>query len=160
MSLTKIQAWLAANGRLDVTKDRSPRELEVLDKFCRLALDLSEVVPHQGAKVGKGGEQHDLNFGRTVKERKTPVIFAGVLFKPKSGLFARRIDILPDAVRVYLRLSEAGGARTPWKDWVKPDDGLKPEPEWRYLEIPPTADLSGDELLNMLEDAYFEVVGI
>ncbi len=67
---------------------------------------------------------------------------------------------MPDAVRIYLRLSEPGGNRTPWKDWVHPDDGLKPETEWRYVEIPPEASLAGDELLNLVEDAYFEVVGI
>jgi hypothetical protein len=161
LSLAKIQAWAAKDGRVDPTKDRSPRELEVLDKFSRIALDLSEVVPFQGAKAGKGGAHHDLAFGRMVKGRKTPVVFCGILFKPKSGQFERRNDIVtPDAVRVYLRLSAAGGARTPWKDWVHDDDSLKPDPEWRYVEIPPTADLGGEELLNMIEDAYFEVVGI
>lgn len=161
MSLQKIQAWVAKDGRNDPSKDRSPRELEVLDKFCRIALDLSEVVPFQGAKAGKGGAHHDLDFGRMVKGRKTPVVFVGILFKPKSGQFERRNDIVvQDAVRIYLKLSAAGGARTPWKDWVHEDDGLKPEPEWRYVEIPPGASLAGDELLNLIEDAYFEVVGI
>ncbi len=161
MSLAKIQAWAAKDGRVDPTKDRSPRELEVLDKFCRIALDLSEVVAFQGAKAGKGGSHHDLAFGRMVKGRKTPVVFCGILFKVKSGQFERRNDIsTADAVRVYLRLSAAGGARGPWKDWVHDDDGLKPDPEWRYVEIPPDASLAGEELLNMLEDAYFEVVGI
>ena len=89
------------------------------------------------------------------------IVFCGILFKPKSGQFERRNDITAhDAVRVYLRLSEAGGARGPWKDWVRPDDGLKPEPEWRYVEIPADASLAGEELLNLVEDAYFEVVGI
>ncbi len=161
MSLAKIQAWLGRDGRIDVSKDRSPRELEVLDRFCRIAMDLAEVVPHQGAKAGKGGEQHDLDFGRMVKGRKTPVVFCGILFKPHGGQWARRNDItVPDTVRIYLRLSEPGGNRTPWKDWVHPDDGLKPETEWRYVEIPPEAGLAGDELLNLVEDAYFEVVGI
>ena len=161
MSLAKIQAWAAKDGRVDPTKDRSPRELEVLDKFCRIALDLQEVVPHQGAKAGKGGAHHDLDFGRMVKGRKTPVVFCGILFKVKSGHFERRNDIHAiDTVRIYLKLSAAGGQRGPWKDWVHDDDGLKPEPEWRYLEIPPDASLAGDEILNLVEDAYFEVVGI
>jgi hypothetical protein len=161
LSLAKIQSWVAKDGRHDPSKERSPRELEVLDKFCRIAMDLSEVVPHQQARAGKGGAHHDLQFGRMVKGRKTPVVFCGILFKPKSGQFERRNDIATaDAVRVYLKLSAAGGARGPWKDWVHDDDGLKPEPEWRYVEIPPEANLAGDELLNLLEDAYFEVVGI
>jgi hypothetical protein len=161
LSFAKIQTWIAKEGRFDPSKDRSSRELEVLDKFCRIAMDLSEVVPHQGAKAGKGGAHHDLQFGRMVKGRKTPVVFCGILLKPASGLFERRNDMkTPDAVRIYLRLSVAGGQRTPWKDWVHDDDGLKPEPEWRYVEIPPEASLAGDELLNLLEDAYFEVVGI
>jgi hypothetical protein len=161
LSLAKIQAWAAKDGRVDPTKDRSPRELEVLDKFCRIAMDLSEVVPHQGAKAGKGGAHHDLDFGRMVKGRKTPIVFAGIVFKPRTGHFERRNDInTPDAVRIYLRLSEAGGKRGPWRDWVHDDDGLKPEPEWRYVEIPPDASLAGEELLNLVEDAYFEVVGI
>lgn len=161
MSLAKIQAWVAKDGRFDPAKDRTPRELEVLDKFCRIALDLQEVIPHQGAKAGKGSSHHDLGFGRMVKGRKTPVVFCGILFKPKTGQFERRNDIkTPDAVRIYLKISEAGGARTPWKEWVHPDDGLKPEPEWRYVEIPPEASVAGEELLNMMEDSYFEVVGI
>jgi hypothetical protein len=156
-----MQAWVAKEGRSDPSKDRSPRELLVLDKFCRIAMDLSEVVPHQGSKAGKGGAHHDLDFGRMVKGRKTPVVFCGILFKVKSGQFERRNDIkTADAVRIYMKLSAAGGARTPWKDWVHDDDGLKPEPEWRYVEIPPEANLDGEELLNMLEDTYFEVVGI
>jgi hypothetical protein len=161
LSLAKIQAWASKEGRFDPSKDRSPRELEVLDKFCRIAMDLQEVVPFQGAKAGRGGSHHDLGFGRMVKGRKTPIVFCGILFKPKSGQFERRNDIpSPDTVRIYLRLSEAGGARGPWKDWVHPDDGLKPEPEWRYLEIPPDASLAGEEMLNLIEDAFFEVVGI
>jgi hypothetical protein len=161
LSLAKIQAWAAKDGRLDPSADRSPRELQVLDRFCRIAMDLSEVVPHQGAKAGKGGAHHDLDFGRMVKGRKTPVVFAGILFKPKSGLFERRNDITtPDAVRIYLKISAAGAARSPWKDWIHDDDGLKPETEWRYVEIPPQAELAGDELLDLVEDAYFEVVGI
>jgi hypothetical protein len=160
VSLAKIQAWVAKDGRADPSKDRSARELEVLDRFCRITMDLSEVVPHQGARAGKGGAHHDLDFGRMVPNRKTPVVFCGILFKPKSGHFERRKDIPEGSVRIYLRISEAGGARTPWKDWVHEDDGLKPEPEWRYVEIPPEAHLAGDELLNLVEDAYFEVVGI
>jgi hypothetical protein len=161
LSLAKIQAWVAKEGRFDPSKDRSPRELEALDRFCRIAMDLSEVVPFQGAKAGKGGAHHDLGFGRMVKGRKTPVVFCGILFKPKTGVLERRNDFrAADAVRVYLRISEAGGARTSWKEWVHPDDGLKPEPEWRYVEIPPEASLAGEELLNLMEDAYFEVVGI
>src|SRR6185503_8304735 len=103
-------------------------------------MDLAEVVPHQGARAGKGGEQHDLQFGRMVKGRKTPVLFCGLLFKSKGGQWMRRNDITTDdTVRVYLRLSEAGGNRGAWKPYVHPDDGLKPETEWRYVEIPPDA---------------------
>jgi len=101
VSLAKIQAWVAKDGRSDPSKDRSPRELAVLDKFCRIAMDLQEVVPFQGAKAGKGGSHHDIGFGRMVKGRKTPVIFCGILFKPKGGQFERRNDIkADDTVRI------------------------------------------------------------
>ena len=89
------------------------------------------------------------------------MVFCGILFKPRAGHFERRNDIKTEnAVRIYMKLSEAGGQRTAWKGWVHNDDGLKPEPEWRYVEIPPEAALAGEELLNMMEDSYFEVVGL
>jgi hypothetical protein len=89
-------------------------------------------------------------------------VFCGVLFKPAPGQqwMRRNVITAPDTVRVYLRLSEAGGNRSPWKSHVHADDGLKPEPEWRYVEIPPDLSVAGDELLDLVEDAYFEVVGI
>ena len=37
---------------------------------------------------------------------------------------------------------------------------MTPDAEWRWLEINDRMDVSGDELLDLLEDAYFEVVGI
>ena len=43
MSLEKIKVWIASDGRLDVTEGRGPRELEALDRFCRIALDLDGV---------------------------------------------------------------------------------------------------------------------
>ena len=125
-------------------------------------MDLIDVVPHQGAKVGKGGEHYDLEFGRTLKTRKTPVMFAGILFRSTApGPWVRRNDMkVPDEVRIYLRLSPAGSARSPWKERFHDDDALKADPAWRYVEIPPDQSLAGEEMLDLLEDAYFEVVGI
>lgn len=161
MSLDKIRNWVTTSGRVDVTKDRSDRELAVLDAVTRIALDLDGVVLHQGAKAGKGAEQHDLNFARKMEGRKTPVLFCGVLFKPKDGPWFRRVDIgTPDAVRVYLRTTESAGKASPWAERIHPDDGLKSDPDWRYLEIPPGLELSGEELRNLIEDAYFQVAGM
>jgi hypothetical protein len=161
MSLDKVRAWIAKSGRLDITKDRSQRELAILDKVCRIALDLDGVVAHQGAKVGKGGEQYDLSFGRMLPNRKTPVIFCGVLFRPQGQEWFRKSDPPEaDAVRLYLRISEAGTNRSPWSFLAQPDDSLKHDGDWRYLEIPDRVDIEGEELLDLIEDAYFEVVGI
>ena len=161
MSLEKIRTWMTTQGRTDVAAGRSERELTVLGKVCRIAMDLDGVVPHQGARAAKGGEQHDLDFGRKVPQRKTPVIFAGVCMKPAEGPWMRRNDFAePESVRVYLRLSGPGVRRSAWAERIKDDDGLKPEEGWRYVEIPPSLDLSGEELLNLIEDAYFEAGGI
>jgi len=161
MSLEKARAWMREHGRLDIAEGRSAREIEVLDRVARIAMDLDGVVLHQGAKTGKGGEQHDLSFGRTREGRKTPILFAGVLLRPTDGNWYRKSDpIEEDAVRVYLKLSEAGVARSPWLDLAHEDDGIKPDGDWRYVEIPARVDVDGDELLDLLEDAYFEVDGI
>lgn len=161
MSLAKVRTWIEKSGRLDVSAGRSPRELEFLDRVCRIALDLDGVVPHQGAKVGKGGEQYDISFGRMLPNRKTPVIFCGVLCRPLDGQWTRRSDPPgPDTVRLYVKLSEAGINRSPWADLNEQDDAIKADPEWRYVEIPDRIPLDGEELLDLLEDSYFEVVGI
>jgi len=161
LSLEKIRTWMTTVGRTDVTAGRSERELAVFAKVCRIAMDLDGVVPHQGARAAKGGEQHDLDFGRRVPTRKTPVIFCGLCFKPAEGPWMRRNDFAePESVRVYVRLTPEGVRRSPWADRIKDDDGLKPEEGWRYVEIPPSLDISGDALLDLIEDAYFEAGGI
>lgn len=161
LSLDKIRNWVATTGRVDVTKDRTDRELAVLKAVTEIALDLDGVVLHQGAKAGKGGEQHDLNFARRMEGRKTPVLFCGVLFRPRDKTWFRRQDITTvDAVRVYLRTTEAAGKASPWAERIHSDDGLKSDPEWRYLEIPPGLDMGGEELRNLIEDAYFQVAGM
>jgi hypothetical protein len=159
--LDKIRQWVATQGRFDVTKDRSERELAVLGKAARIALDLDGVVLFQGAKAGKGGEQHDLSFARKMPNRKTPVLFCGVVLKPASGPWYRRNDFAePDSVRVYLRTTEAAAKASAWGERIQADDGLKSDPEWRYIEIPPSLDLGGEELLNLIEDAYYQVAGM
>jgi hypothetical protein len=161
VSLDKIRQWIATQGRVDVTKDRTERELAVLARVARIALDLDGVVLFQGAKAGRGGEQHDLGFARKMPSRKTPVLFAGVILKPASGTFARRVDIAePETVRLYLRTTEAAGKASAWAERIHPDDGLKSDPEWRFLDIPPSLDVGGDELLNLIEDAYYQVAGM
>jgi hypothetical protein len=161
LSLDKIRAWVPTEGRFDLTKDRTERELAVVDRVARIALDLDGVVLHQGAKAGKGGEQHDLDFARRMPSRKTPVPFCGVVMHPKGGPFLRRSDMAePETVRVYLRTTEAAGAASAWGDRVQGDDGLKSDPEWRFLDVPPSLDIGGDELLDLIEDAYYQVAGI
>jgi hypothetical protein len=162
LSLDKIRAWVQSSGRTDVTKDRSERELAVVQRIARIALDLDGVVLHQGAKAGKGGEQHDLDFARRMPNRKTPVPFAGILLKPPAGtILARRNDFAsPDAVRLYLRTTEAAAKASAWGEKFVHDDGLKSDPEWRYVEIPAAQDLSDDTLLDLIEDAYYQVAGI
>ncbi len=161
MSLAKVRAWIEKNGRYDIGKGRSERELAVLDRFCRIALDLQNVVPHQGAKAGKGGEQCDLYFGRLVETRKTPILFCGVILAQPGKDWYRKGDPLTDGTaRIYLKLSEAGGARSDWADMVHDDDAATPDKEWRYLELPERVPVDGDELLDLVEDAYFEVAGI
>jgi len=119
------------------------------------------VVLHQGAKAGVAGEQPDLAFGRTVKGRKTPILFAGVVLRPTGDEWMRRSDLPEkDAVRLHLKLSEAGVNRSEWSYLFQDDDALKADPEWRWMEISDRMDVSGDEVLDLLEDAYFEVVGI
>lgn len=163
MSLDKIRNWVQTQGgRVDVTQGRSERELAVLQRISRIALDLDGVVLHQGAKAGKGGEQHDLSFARRMPGRKTPVAFAGVLFKPAQGApWLRRNDIKEaDTVRLYLRTTEPAAKASPWGERFVNDDGLKSDPEWRYVDIPAGMDVSGEELLNLIEDAYYQVAGI
>lgn len=161
MSLEKIRRWMTTQGRTDVTVGRSDRELAVVGKIARIAMDLDGVVPHQGAKASKGGEQHDIAFGRRVPQRKTPVIFAGVCLKPTEGPWYRRSDFAaPESVRLYVRLTPEGVRRSPWAATIKDDDGLKPEEGWRFVEIGPATSIEGDELLDLIEDAYFEAGGI
>lgn len=161
MSLVKARAWMVEHGRVDIGKGRSAREHEVLDRITRIALDLDGVVLHQGAKAGKGAEQHDLSFGRKREGRKTPIIFAGVLLRPTNGEWHRRSDAMEeDMVRIYVKLSEAGINRSPWVDLAHEDDAIKADAEWRYVDIPARVDVSGEELLDLLEDSYFEVEGI
>lgn len=161
MSLDKIRNWVSTQGRVDVTKDRTDRELAVIRRVASIALDLDGVVLHQGAKAGKGGEQHDLDFARRMPSRKTPVLFCGIALKPASGPWMRRVDIAePETVRLYLRTTEAAAKASAWADRIHPDDGLKSDAEWRFLDIPPSLDIAGDELLDMIEDAYYQVAGI
>ena len=162
MSLAKVIDWMRTDGRLDITEGRSQRELAVLDRICRVVMDLDAVVPHQGARVGKGGEQLDLQFGRMLPSRKTPVLFCGVLLQARGDDLWQRRDPSPerDTVRLYLRISEVGMARSPWSYMASGDDSPKPDPEWRYVEIPDRVELDGEEILDLIEDAYFEVVGI
>ena len=40
MSLDKARVWMKSQGRRDISEGRSARELEVLDRICRIALDL------------------------------------------------------------------------------------------------------------------------
>lgn len=162
LSVDKIRAWAATQGRVDITKDRSERELAVLQRVSRIALDLDGVVLHQGAKAGKGGEQHDLDFARRMPARKTPVLFCGVSFRPAEGTpWLRRNDIAPGgSVRLYLRTTEAASKASPWGERFCSDDGLKPDPEWRYVEIPASLAIDGDELMDLIEDSYYQVAGI
>ena len=162
MSLDKIRSWIETSGRFDLTKERSERELAVIDRVARIALDLDGVVAFQGAKAGKGGDQHDLNFARRLPTRKTPVIFCGLLLKPAAGApWYRRNDIQTEgSVRVYLRTTEAAAGASDWAAKVVNDDGLKSDPEWRYVEIAPADEIGGEELLNLIEDAYYQVGGI
>lgn len=161
MSLEKAKAWMRTEGRRDIAEGRSARELEVLDRICRIALDLDGVQLHQGAKAGQAGEQPDLMFGRSVQGRKTPVLFAGVFLRPEGNLWLRRSDQPEaDTVRLQLKISEAGATRSEWGYLFHEDDGLKADAEWRWLDIGDRIDVAGDELLDLLEDAYFEVVGI
>jgi hypothetical protein len=161
VSLDKARVWMKSQGRRDISEGRSARELEVLDRICRIALDLDGVMLHQGAKAGIAGEQPDLMFGRKVKGRKTPILFAGVVLKPKGDQWMRRSDPPEtDAVRLHLKISEAGANRSEWGYLFAEDDGLKSDAEWRWCEISERMDVSGDELLDLLEDAFFEVVGI
>jgi hypothetical protein len=152
---------MRTQGRRDIAEGRSQRELEVLDRLCRIGLDLDGVVLHQGAKAGVNGEQPDLMFGRKKTDRKTPILFAGIVLKPKTPEWARRTPVPEtDAVRLYLKLNEAGANRSEWGYMFQDDDSVKPDPEWRFVEIPERMDISGEELLDLIEDAYFEVVGI
>ncbi|MCG3133839.1 MAG: hypothetical protein HMLKMBBP_01104 [Planctomycetes bacterium] len=161
MSLDKIRAWVASQGRTDVTAGRSERELAVLQRVARITMDLDGVVLFQGAKAGKGGEQHDLAFGRRMPGRKTPVVFCGVLFKPASGPWFRRTDISgPDCVRLCVKTTSEAAKRSAWAEKVREDDGLKPDTEWRFVEITPDMDLAGDPLQDLIEDAYYQVAGI
>jgi hypothetical protein len=161
LSLDKIRSWVQTTGRFDPTKNRSERELKVIDRVARIALDLDGVVLHQGAKAGKGGEQHDINFARRMPSRKTPVLFAGLLLKPASGPWFRRSDLAEaDSVRLYLRTTEAAAKASPWGERFLNDDGLKSDAEWRYVTIPPTLDIQDDVLLDLIEDAYYQVAGI
>lgn len=161
MSLDKIRAWIAAQGRTDVTAGRSERELAVLNRIARIALDLDGVVLHQGAKAGKGGEQHDVDFGRRMPGRKTPVLFCGVLFRPTSPPWYRKTDMAgPDCVRVCLRTTAEAAKRSPWAAHVREDDGIKADPEWRFVEIAPDMDIAGEVIQDLIEDAYFQVAGI
>ena len=162
MSLDKLRAWVEKTGRVDITKDRTERALHVLERITRIALDLEGVVLHQGAKAGKGGEQHDLDFARRMPSRKTPVPFCGVLLKPKAGEpWYRRNDIADEnSVRLYLQTTEAAAKASPWAERFVNDDGLKSDPAWRYVEITPHVDVSGDALLDLIEDAYYQVAGI
>jgi hypothetical protein len=152
---------MRTKGRRDIAEGRSARELEVLDRICRIALDLDGVMLHQGAKAGTTGEQPDLMFGRKVPNRKTPILFAGVVLRPKGNDWHRRSDRPEaDAVRLHLKISEAGAARSEWGYLFQEDDGVKTDAEWRWCEIADRMDVSGDELLDLLEDSFFEVVGI
>lgn len=163
MSLEKARAWMRTEGRRDIAEGRSARELEVLDRICRIALDLDGVVLHQGAKAGQAGEQPDLMFGRMVPKRKTPVLFAGVVLRPHSTDEPWQRRSSPpeaDAMRLHLKLTEAAANRSEWSYLFQDDDAVRQDAEWRFLEINDRMDVSGDELLDLIEDAYFEVVGI
>ncbi len=161
MSLDKARDWMRTQGRRDIAKGRSERELVVLDRLCRIALDLDGVVLHQGAKAGQNGEQPDLMFGRKKDGRKTPILFAGVYLRPTGYEWYRRSDKPEtDAVRLSLKITEAGAARGDWGYMFNDDDGQKTDAEWRWLDVAENMDVSGDELLDLLEDAYFEVAGI
>jgi hypothetical protein len=161
VSLEKARNWIQTEGRRDIAKGRSPRELEVLDRICRIGLDLDGVMLHQGAKAGRGGEQPDLMFGRKKQERKTPILFCGIVLRPKESVWARRTPVPEaDTVRLYLKLNEAGANRSEWGYMFQDDDSVKPDAEWRFIELNDRMDISGDEILDLIEDAYFEVVGI
>ena len=161
MSLDKIRHWIATQGRVDFTKDRSERELEVLRRIFRIVMDLDGVSPHQGAKAGKGAEQHDLDFGRRMETRKTPLLFCGVLLSQREGGWMRRSDLGgPEHVRIYVRLTPEGVRRSAWSDRIKDDDSLKSDPDWRYIEIPPVLPIAGDEILDLIEDAHLEASGL
>ncbi len=161
MSLEKARTWMREHGRKDIAEGRSTREHEVLERVTRIAMDLDGVVLHQGAKAGQNGAQYDLTFGRKKEGRKTPVLFAGVLLRPNGDGWDRKSDKLePDDVRLYLKLSEAGINRSDWSSMAHDDDGIKADAEWRYVEIPARVDISGEEILDLLEDSYFEVAGI
>ena len=57
-------------------------------------------------------------------------------------------------------LSEAAAAQSDWADLFHEDDAVKNDTEWRYVELPERIDVHGDELLDLIEDAYFAVAGI
>ncbi len=161
VSLEKAKAWMLTHGRRDVTENLSARERQVFDRITRIVLDLDGVVLLQAAKAGRGGEAYSLSWGRKKDGRKTPILFGGVLLKPKGKEWPRRSDAPEtDEVRLYLKLSEAGGNRSPWADLVAEDDAIKADAEWRWLKIPERVDVDGEEILDLIEDAYFEVVGI
>ena len=63
-------------------------------------------------------------------------------------------------LKVYLKPNETGANRSDWADLFQEDDSVKPDAEWRFIELPDRIDVAGDELLDLVEDAYFEVVGI
>ncbi len=160
MSLEKARAWMRSEGRRDIAEGRSAREIEVLDRICRIALDLDGVVLHQGAKAGVAGEQPDLMFGRRKEGRKTPVLFAGVTLRPTGAEWFRRSPRPdPDVVRLHVRITEVGANRSELAYLVQNDDAPKPDPEWRWIDVPDTLDVSGDELLDLIEDSYLEAGG-
>lgn len=156
-----MKTWMCDHGRQDVTEGRSDRELEVFDVFCRAALSLDGVEPHQGAKVGKGGEHHDLQFARRIQDRKTPIPFCGILMKPTGDAWNRKSDPMEDGnVRIYVRTSSAACELHDWADLHHPNDALKNDKAWQYFDLPERIPVDGDEIRDLVADAYFAVVGI
>lgn len=156
-----MQAWMREHGRMDVTQGRSERELEVFDKFCRAALANDSVEPKQGAKVGKGGEHHDLQFARRIRDRKTPIPFCGILFRSQDDSWNRKSDPMPEgSVRIYVKTSAAACEMSDWADMCSNDDALKADKDWHYFEIPERVPLDGEEIEDLVDDAYYAVVGI